>query len=88
MRDKEKDKAVEEKLLLEACEILAKLGFGDGAIPEKDGLQHLLRRIDLLGYPDDLLVECGSCGSYHPHWFKGDCRDDAHRFASYDGDRE
>lgn len=25
-------------------------------------------------------VDCGSCGSYHPDGFAGDCRDDANRF--------
>jgi hypothetical protein len=28
-----------------------------------------------------IIYECGSCGSYHPWDFKGDCRDDANRFA-------
>lgn len=30
------------------------------------------------------LVECGSCGGYHPAGFDGDCRDDANRFPTPD----
>lgn len=32
--------------------------------------------------PDAIrIVECGCCSSYHRADFKGDCRDDAERFA-------
>ena len=27
-----------------------------------------------------ILEPCGSCGSEHPFWFKGDCRDNENRF--------
>ncbi len=36
-----------------------------------------------IGIPEPMsieLVECGSCGAYHPADFHGDCRDDNNRF--------
>ena len=31
-----------------------------------------------------LIVECGSCGFYHPRGYDGDCRDDRNRFFARD----
>jgi hypothetical protein len=37
---------------------------------------------DCLSKRKPVLYECGSCGSYHPWEWNGDCRDDANRFSS------
>ena len=31
-----------------------------------------------------IIYECGICGSYHPWYFSGDCRDDKNRIADPD----
>ena len=43
-----------------------------------------LRELD--GRGTNLLEECGCCGGYHPADYRGECRDDAFRFATAYGE--
>ena len=43
-----------------------------------------LRKLEEQGTP--MLEECGCCGEYHPVGYRGECRDDAWRFATPYGD--
>jgi hypothetical protein len=50
-------------------------------------LGKVLRLVDEI-YGIGILVQCQACNCYHPKDFTGDCRDDANRFVTYDGERE